>query len=85
MDSFDGARGSQTVSKLGLAFVAWTRATRWENMAFHKPPPLEEFVAARLTREFAARSDFESKADDLVVEFLQQHGMSVELCGFISR
>ena len=76
--SFDGARGSQTVSKLVLAFVAWTRATMWEKMAFHKLPPLEDVVAAHLTREFAARCAFESKADDLAVEFLQQHGMTVE-------
>ena len=57
--SFDGVRSGKTVSKLGLAFVAWTRATLWEKMAFHKLPPLEDFVAARLTREFEARSQFE--------------------------
>ena len=78
MVSFEGARGSQAVSKLGLAFVAWTRATRWEKMAFHKLPPLADFVAARLTREFAARCAFESYADDLVEKFLQQRGLSVE-------
>ena len=78
MASFEGARGSQAVSKLGLAFVAWTRATRWEKMAFHKLPPLADFVAARLTREFAARCAFESYADDLVEKFLQQRGLSVE-------
>ena len=54
MVSFDGASGTQTLSKLGLAFVVWTRATLWEKMAFHKLPPLEDFVAARLTREFAS-------------------------------
>ena len=36
--SFDGALSAIAVSKLGLAFVAWTRATRWEKMAFHKLP-----------------------------------------------
>ena len=50
--SFDGARGTQTVSKLGLAFVAWMRATLWQKMAFYKLPPLEDIIAARLTREF---------------------------------
>ena len=79
--SFDGARNAQTVSKLGLAFVAWTRATLWEKMAFQKLPPLEDFIAARLTREFAARSAFESKADDMFVDFLQKRGMSVESLG----
>ena len=63
---------------MGLAFVAWTRATRWEKMAFHKLPPLADFVAARLTREFAARSTFESNADDLAVAFLHHRGMSQE-------
>ena len=78
MVSFEGAYGPAAVSKLGLAFVAWTRATRWEKMAFHKLPPLAEFVAARLTREFAARSAFESNADDLAVAFLRHRGMSME-------
>ena len=32
--SFDGARATSAVSKLGLAFVAWTRATSWGKMAF---------------------------------------------------
>ena len=61
--SFDGAFSTTAVSKLGLAFVAWTRATRWEKMAFHKLPLLEDFVAARLTRDFASRSAFENNAD----------------------
>ena len=47
-------------------------------VAFQELPPLEEFVAARLTREFVARSAFESNADDLAVAFLQQRGMSPE-------
>ena len=38
------------MSKLGLAFVAWTRATRWEKW--------------RLTREFASRSAFEKMQMD---------------------
>ena len=65
------------MSKLGLAFVAWMRATRWEKVAFHKLPPHEYFMAACLTREFAA-STFESKADDMFTAFLQKRGMSME-------
>ena len=76
--SFEGAYGPGAASKLGLASVAWTRATRWEKMAFHKLPQLEDFVVARLTHEFASRSVFENKADDLVEIFLQQRGLSVE-------
>ena len=48
--SFAGVRPSSCVSKLGLAFVAWTRAQCWGRMAFHKLPPIEEFSAARVTR-----------------------------------
>ena len=48
------------------------------NMAFHKLPPLQDFVAARLTREFTARSAVESKADDMFADFLPNRGMSVE-------
>ena len=40
--SFDGVHGSSSVSKLGLAFVAWTRATTWAKMAFHKLPRLDD-------------------------------------------
>ena len=48
--SVAGARSSFCVSKLGRAFVAWTRAQCWERMAFHKLPPIEDFMAARLTQ-----------------------------------
>ena len=68
--SFAGAKSSSCVSKLGLAFVAWTRAQCWERMAFHKLPPIEDFVAARLTRDFEARSAFEAKADALFLAYL---------------
>ena len=41
-------------------------------MAFHKLPPFADFLAARLTREFAARADFESKADGMFADLLQR-------------
>ena len=66
------------MSKLGLAFVAWTRSTSWQKMAFHKLPPMEEFVAARLTREFEARSTFEQKADSMFAHMLERRGVSPE-------
>ena len=56
--------------RLGLAFVAWTRAQCWERMAFQKLPPIEDFVAARLTRDFEARSAFEAKADEMCMAYL---------------
>ena len=37
--SFAGAQSSSCVSKLGLAFVAWTRVQSWARMAFHKLRP----------------------------------------------
>ena len=62
--SFEGSRMPRAVSKLGLAFVVWTRATMWSNVAFQSLPPLEEFLAVRLSREFQVREAFETKADD---------------------
>ena len=47
-------------------------------MAFHKLPPFADFLAARLTREFAARADFEHKADALFVKLLGRRGISPE-------
>ena len=64
------------MSKLGLAFVAWTRTTSWDKMAFQKLPPMEEFMAARLTREFEARSNFEQKADSMFADMLERRGVS---------
>ncbi len=76
--SFDGCSGRAPVAKLGLAFVAWTRATSWSRMAFHKLPPFADFLAARLTREFSARADFEHKADALFAKLLERRGTSQE-------
>ena len=76
--SFDGCKGRAPVAKLGMAFVAWTRATSWSRMCFHKLPPFADFLAARLTREFSARADFEHKADVLFVKLLERRGMSAE-------
>ena len=76
--SFDGARGAHTVSKLGLAFAAWTRATSWEKNAFHKLPPLEDFIATRLTKEFVARTAFEAEADAMLAAFLAKRCTSLE-------
>ena len=47
-------------------------------MAFHKLPPIEDFVAARLTRDFEARSAFEAKADALFLAYLARRGMTPE-------
>ena len=76
--SFAGTRGRSCVSKLGLAFVAWTRATSWHKMAFHQLPPMAEFMAARLTREFEARSTFEQKAASMFAHMLKRRGVSPE-------
>ena len=39
---------------------------------------MEEFVAARLAREFEARSTFEQKADSMFAHMLEQRGVSPE-------
>jgi len=76
--SFDGCSGRAPVAKLGLAFVAWTRATNWGRMAFHKLPPFADFLAARLTREFSARAEFEQQADAMFLKLLERRGTSHE-------
>ena len=76
--SFDGCSGRAPVAKLGLAFVAWTRATKWGRMAFHKLPPFADFLAARLTREFSARAEFEQQADAMFLKLLERRGTSHE-------
>ena len=76
--SFDGVQGSSSVSKLGLAFVALTRTTTWAKMVFHKLPRFEDFLSARLTNEFEAKSAFESKAGALFTAFLQRRGITEE-------
>ena len=62
--SFDGSCIVFAVSRMGLAFVAWTRTSCWERMAFFALPPLEDFVALRFPKEFHARSRFEPWADE---------------------
>jgi ERCC4-related helicase len=69
----------RAVSKLGLAFVAWTRATKWSKVAFQSIPPLEEFLAVRLSREFQLRETFETKADDLHQALLESRGITNEM------
>ena len=73
--SFDGCR-SKAASKLGLAFVAWTRTVSWAKMAFHKLPPVGEFIEARLSHDFIQRSEFEKKADNLFVSTLEKQRIS---------
>lgn len=77
--SFQGSRMPRAVSKLGLAFVAWTRATKWSKVAFQSIPPLEEFLAVRLSREFQLRETFETKADDLHQALLESRGITNEM------
>ena len=76
--SFAGCRGPNPVGKLGMAFVAWTRVTNWASMAFHKLPPLTDFLSARLTKDFFARAEFESKADAVFARLLERRGTSPE-------
>ena len=61
--SFDGPRMIRAVSRMGLAFVAWTRTAMWQRTAFMALPPIEDFLAVRLSKEFGARAIFEAWAD----------------------
>ena len=63
--SFAGTRMPRAVSRMGLAFVAWTRSTSWVRTAFQALPPIQDFLAARFSKEFTARSSFETRADSL--------------------
>jgi hypothetical protein len=73
--SFDGSRMIRAVSRMGLAFVAWTRTTAWERMAFVALPPIEDFLAVRFSREFRAREVFEVWADQLHDALLAARGI----------
>ena len=74
--SFLGCNMPAAVSKVGLPFVGWTRATSWSKVAFHGLPPLEEFLAVRTSHEFRVRSGFEDRADSLHEAFLRKCGTS---------
>ena len=74
--SFEGTRMPAAASKPGLTFVGWTRATRWDKVAFHRLPALEEFLAVRTQRDFQLRSAFEEQADARHDAFLLERGIS---------
>ena len=73
--SFQGSRMIRAVSRMGLAFVAWTRTTSWERMAFLSLPPLEDFLAVRFSKEFRARESFEAWADGRHDSLLAARGL----------
>ena len=47
---------SPVASTPGLAFVGWTRATKWSRMAFCELPPLGDFVSVRQHEGFRLRT-----------------------------
>jgi len=77
--SFKGARMRSAVSRPGLAFVGWTRATTWAKVAFQSLPPFEDFLAIRLQQDFKARTFFESTADELHDSLLRRRGITEEM------
>ena len=62
----------------GLAFVGWTRVTKWSRMAFCQLPPLGDFFAVRLTAGFRLREEFEAKADAAHDDFMQRRRLGGE-------
>ena len=65
----------RAVSQMGLAFVAWTRATQWAKVAFQSLPPLGDFLAVRLDPDFKIRAQFEAAADELCGAFLEKRNL----------
>ena len=66
------ARPRNPIASLGLAFVAWTRVTTFDKLAFRSLPPLPAFYAVRQSQEFQAREVFESEIADLHEAFLKK-------------
>ena len=73
--SFKDTKMPTPAAKMGLAFVAWTRATAWARIAFKSLPPLDHFLAMRTSTAFKARCSFEEKADELHDAFLIRRGV----------
>ena len=76
--SFETTHMLRPVARMGLALVAWTRATRWCRVAFRGLPPMEEFLAVRLSTEFRARERFEYEADRRHDAYLLSRGISLD-------
>ena len=68
--------GRNPVAAMGLAFVAWSRATDWSRMAFRSLPPLGNFLAVRQSRDFKRREQFEQEMDSLHEQHMTSLGMS---------
>ena len=73
--SFKDARMPRPASKMGLAFVGWTRATQWCKIAFESLPPIDHFLSVRLQADFKTRGRFEEEADRLHDALLLQRGI----------
>ena len=76
--SFKNARMPRLASKMGLAFVGWTRATKWSKIAFESLPPIDHFLSVRLQPDFKNRARFEDEADRLHDALLQERGITEE-------
>ena len=72
------ANSNPVSSTPGLAFVGWTRVTKWSRMAFCELPALVDFLAVRLHAGFKVREDFEARADVAHDAFLQQRNLGGE-------
>ena len=59
----------------GLAFVAWTRVTKWRRIAFRNLPSFETFLLARRTNDSKLRMDFEASADAAHDRYMEAHGI----------
>ena len=76
--SFEKTKMTKPASRMGLALVAWTRATDWSRVAFRGLPPMEEFLEVRRSVEFRAREKFEAEADRMHDAYLLSRGVTSE-------
>ena len=72
------AQSNPVSSTPGLAFVGWTRVTKWSRMAFCELPALGDFLAVRLNAGFKLREDFEARVDAAHDEFMQERSLGGE-------
>ena len=59
----------------GLPFVAFTRVTDFDRLAFAGVPPLGDFLAMRGSKVFLEREKFEESNDDFHDVFMRSSGL----------
>jgi DNA replication protein DnaC len=66
---FHVGKNRNPVASAGLAFVAFTRAEKFERVAFRNLPPFQHFLAPRNSKEFHNRVVYEKSAAEFAEAF----------------